>query len=568
MKTNVFISSSSTELSMSLAHALSVELPSLNKELVPQLWRESFETGDVHIDSLLKITKRIDFAIFVLSPDDVVQMGGSKPLVTSQDTNHASIENSRSRSIIKSPRDNVVLELGLFLGSIGKDRCFVIVPDGIDRNPTTSNPENFRVLTDFYGINRQEYSSSMARDGDWEKAVRTASYKLANLMKNRKGRILNQFRALFGNYSEAVIVYPNIVAGYYQDFKMFPPLVSLETRVHGYSETSDYHSHWWFREKYSQEANDGSKIETRQIRENGQKSANIETKPPVEENWVEARTLNIAPNKVEELAHFADQRAAAAISELIAGQGVSVSTTMDGQEQDVLQWTNQLSFTVGLSSGLAYQVFHIIERETGGLIKLERDWNRDPSANTSSLDSNKQKDKAQSSKVASEGSGASNPNREDATKLGPVFRFNGYVYPAGSLKAEKDEHASIDDINGYAVIVRCFLREGSDVPPHFICGGCNASGTAAAGVYLRNHWQEILGLYEKYGEYLNTQSLAIVLQYSGGKYETSKPFIRQLCFFGPGGIKLYENKYAKSNSFPDRFKYDLEIVNEHVDTGN
>jgi predicted nucleotide-binding protein len=47
-----------------------------------------------------------DFAILVLTPDDLTQSRGKQQ---------------------PSPRDNVVFELGLFIGALGRDRVFMVV---------------------------------------------------------------------------------------------------------------------------------------------------------------------------------------------------------------------------------------------------------------------------------------------------------------------------------------------------------------------------------------------------------------------------------------------------------
>ena len=53
---------------------------------------------------------RFDFAAFVLSPDDIVQLRNQE---------------------FRSARDNVVFELGLFIGRLGRKRCFIVMPRDI-----------------------------------------------------------------------------------------------------------------------------------------------------------------------------------------------------------------------------------------------------------------------------------------------------------------------------------------------------------------------------------------------------------------------------------------------------
>lgn|GEM_PF-1948858 len=56
-------------------------------------------------------TRRTDLALFVFTPDDVTTMRGVVSAV---------------------PRDNVIFELGLFLGALEPDRCFILQPRGVD----------------------------------------------------------------------------------------------------------------------------------------------------------------------------------------------------------------------------------------------------------------------------------------------------------------------------------------------------------------------------------------------------------------------------------------------------
>lgn len=74
-------------------------------EVLLEQWTWAFGLGDTTIEGLEKATHASDFAILVMTPDDVVE----------------SRENSAS-----APRDNVVFELGLFMGALGRDRCLIL----------------------------------------------------------------------------------------------------------------------------------------------------------------------------------------------------------------------------------------------------------------------------------------------------------------------------------------------------------------------------------------------------------------------------------------------------------
>jgi len=70
------------------------------------VWNEGFfELGRTFIESLVNNVERFDFAILVMTPDDLRVRGGQEEL---------------------QPRDNVIFELGLFMGSLGRARTFVV----------------------------------------------------------------------------------------------------------------------------------------------------------------------------------------------------------------------------------------------------------------------------------------------------------------------------------------------------------------------------------------------------------------------------------------------------------
>jgi Predicted nucleotide-binding protein containing TIR-like domain len=103
LRPSLFIGSSSEGLPV--AYALQAELDQLCEPLV---WSQSaFEATGTTIGSLLETAQTSDFAALVLTPDDSVVTRNSPVSVA---------------------RDNVVFELGLFLGSLGPRRVFIIRP--------------------------------------------------------------------------------------------------------------------------------------------------------------------------------------------------------------------------------------------------------------------------------------------------------------------------------------------------------------------------------------------------------------------------------------------------------
>jgi hypothetical protein len=103
-KPTVCIRSSSEGLDV--ARALRINL---NDEAEALIWSDlAFAVGEYSSETLLRELDMVDFAILVLTPDDLVlQRGGSAT----------------------SPRENVIFELGLFMGRLGRSRTFVVMED-------------------------------------------------------------------------------------------------------------------------------------------------------------------------------------------------------------------------------------------------------------------------------------------------------------------------------------------------------------------------------------------------------------------------------------------------------
>lgn len=121
----VFIGSSSEGLGI----AESIHKSLLKRRCVPKLWSEGvFECSYTAIETLIQIAKNIDCAIIVLSPDDVT--------------------NSRKKAA-QAPRDNIVFELGLFMGAIGRERTFIVAPRGIA----------LKIPTDLLGVTQLKYDN-------------------------------------------------------------------------------------------------------------------------------------------------------------------------------------------------------------------------------------------------------------------------------------------------------------------------------------------------------------------------------------------------------------------------
>ena len=118
--------------SLNIAEALATRLRAVGIEV--QVWNEGvFQASEFILESLETELIRADFAALVLSPDDTV---------TSRD------------ATLTAPRDNVVFELGLFMGALGHARTFLVRPVQID----------LKVPTDLSGLTAVLYSLGSNED--------------------------------------------------------------------------------------------------------------------------------------------------------------------------------------------------------------------------------------------------------------------------------------------------------------------------------------------------------------------------------------------------------------------
>lgn len=104
MKPKIFIGSSVEGLSV----AYSIQ-QNLAHDAESTVWSQGFfELSKTTIESLDESLETMDFGIFVFTDDDITIMRGKESSVV---------------------RDNVLFELGLFIGKLGRERVFFIMPD-------------------------------------------------------------------------------------------------------------------------------------------------------------------------------------------------------------------------------------------------------------------------------------------------------------------------------------------------------------------------------------------------------------------------------------------------------
>lgn len=149
MKPRLFIGSSAENLD--IANTIQ-EL--LEDETDPVVWNQGiFGLSRYPLEELLSELEKSDFAIFVFTPDDLTK-----------------IRQKQFRTV----RDNVIFELGLFVGRLGRDRTFIVQPSGSD---------NLHLPTDLLGLMSAPYNPDRP-DRNLLAALRSACTKILRAIKS------------------------------------------------------------------------------------------------------------------------------------------------------------------------------------------------------------------------------------------------------------------------------------------------------------------------------------------------------------------------------------------------
>ena len=142
----VFIGSSKE--SLPIAEAIQSHLE--HDDLIARLWTDGvFDASQFVITELEKQVQEADFAVLVLGPDDEVVSRDEKS---------------------DAPRDNVVFELGLFMGALSHERTFMIVP----------RERDIKIPTDLLGLIPLSYKSDDSKNFD--SSLETACNQLRNII--------------------------------------------------------------------------------------------------------------------------------------------------------------------------------------------------------------------------------------------------------------------------------------------------------------------------------------------------------------------------------------------------
>lgn len=137
MKRKLFIGSSSE--GKKIAENLKVKIESENGNWIEcDIWDEGkvFELNTSALDALVKASRKYDYGILVATKDDLLKSRGSDYQV---------------------PRDNVMFEMGMFLGSLGLTRAFLLVE------------KQSKLPTDYNGITVPYFDNDIA--GSLENAI-------------------------------------------------------------------------------------------------------------------------------------------------------------------------------------------------------------------------------------------------------------------------------------------------------------------------------------------------------------------------------------------------------------
>lgn len=186
-KPRLFIASSVE--SLPIAEALNVNL---DHDFEVTIWKNgTFKLSSSTVEDLVEKSSAVDFALFIFSPDDITTI------------------RNRNEHVV---RDNVIFEMGLFVGAIGKSRSFVLKPRDVDMH----------LPTDLLGVTPADFDANRS-DGD----LVSATNRACSLIKSEVERLgLINHASL--SESKAIIANPASYELKEQDYKV------LATSLHSH----------------------------------------------------------------------------------------------------------------------------------------------------------------------------------------------------------------------------------------------------------------------------------------------------------------------------------------------
>ncbi len=148
---SLFIGSSSEGLKV--AEYLQVALEGYCEATI---WRQGvFDLSQGILEGLVAACKQFDFAALVLTPDDMVTKRGSRN---------------------RAARDNVLFELGLFMGSLGRERTFIVY----------CRDEKIDLPSDLAGVTAATFPKR--EDGNMGAALNPVAIKIREAIKKGGGK--------------------------------------------------------------------------------------------------------------------------------------------------------------------------------------------------------------------------------------------------------------------------------------------------------------------------------------------------------------------------------------------
>jgi hypothetical protein len=161
MSTRLFIGSS-TE-GKQVARAVQAELADITD---PEVWDQgTFVLNRSFLEGLIQSAHSFDFAVIVATADDFRTSRGEDD---------------------KVPRDNVIFEIGLFLGALGRDKAFLLVPSDTD----------IKLPSDLAGINLATYKAQQLATNA-QAAVGPACTKIRETIKASASAVVEDLSGIW-----------------------------------------------------------------------------------------------------------------------------------------------------------------------------------------------------------------------------------------------------------------------------------------------------------------------------------------------------------------------------------
>lgn len=169
-KKRIFIGSSSEELGLANAAKAILE-----RDFEVTIWNDSvwdssiFKINNNFLNDLLRASLQFDFGLLIGTTDDLVEYRGN---------------------IVLQPRDNVLFELGLFIGRLGISKCAFVVD------------KELKILSDIFGITLARFEKN-----DTPSFVNAIS-KISELFRNQFDSDINFFPSstLVSGYFENLLL--------------------------------------------------------------------------------------------------------------------------------------------------------------------------------------------------------------------------------------------------------------------------------------------------------------------------------------------------------------------------